>query len=93
LNNGFKIQFAGAPGYTLNFTTNLNWTAAFPPTPVAYSNIKSQVNGAGTISRAQISVLSVAPVPEPATWAMMLGGFGLAGIVLRGRVAKAGLAR
>jgi hypothetical protein len=31
-------------------------------------------------------------VPEPATWALMLGGFGLAGTALRRRSAKAALA-
>lgn len=29
--------------------------------------------------------LRIAPVPEPATWAMMLGGFGLVGLSLRRR--------
>ena len=32
---------------------------------------------------------NVAAVPEPATWAMMLGGFGLAGFALRRRALKA----
>jgi hypothetical protein len=33
--------------------------------------------------------VAVAGVPEPATWALMIGGFGLAGVALRRRVAAA----
>jgi hypothetical protein len=33
----------------------------------------------------QIGLASVAAVPEPAAWAMMIGGFGLAGAMLRHR--------
>ena len=35
---------------------------------------------------------TVAPVPEPASWAMMIGGFALAGGVLRRRTAQARIA-
>lgn len=43
----------------------------------AYVNIHSQLNPAGEV-RGQI-----AAVPEPATWAMMILGFGLVGVALR----------
>jgi len=36
--------------------------------------------------------INIAPVPEPATWAMMLAGLGLAGVVLRRRGATVRLA-
>lgn len=36
--------------------------------------------------------LATAPVPEPATWALMIGGFGLVGFGLRRRVRQDGFA-
>jgi hypothetical protein len=36
--------------------------------------------------------LDVSPVPEPAAWAMMIGGFGLAGAAMRRRVSKVAFA-
>jgi hypothetical protein len=86
---GFNLTFSTGGGYTLNFKTGLDWTAAFPGTPFAVGGVSGMVNGAGVVSdKGQVSVLSVGSVPEPATWALMLGGFGLAGLTLRGRVAK-----
>jgi len=41
---------------------------------------------------AQIKLLDVAPVPEPATWAMMIAGFGLAGAAMRRRERSAAAA-
>jgi hypothetical protein len=83
---GYTLTFAGP--YTLNVKTNLNWTGAFPGTPFTVGNAKANVSG-GVNSNAQVSVLSVgSTVPEPASWVLMLGGFGLAGAALRTRVPK-----
>ena len=41
----------------------------------------------GTTSR-QLFGIAVAPVPEPATWAMMILGFGAVGYSLRRRTAR-----
>jgi len=42
--------------------------------------------GGGSIMRTRFTLLSEAPaVPEPASWAMMIAGFGLAGAALRCR--------
>lgn len=43
------------------------------------------VNRDGDIDGFKFSTLSVTPVPEPSTWAMMIGGFGLIGGALRYR--------
>jgi hypothetical protein len=79
---GFVLKFAGP--FTLNVKTGQNWMTTFPATPVALMG-STKVNGTGGSSATQVSVLGVASVPEPATWAMMLGGFGLAGLTLRKR--------
>ena len=43
---------------------------------------------AATIT-ATFTLVSAAAVPEPATWALMIGGFGVAGVALRRRTALA----
>jgi len=45
------------------------------------------------VNASQPFTLTLYAVPEPATWVMMLGGFGLLGLALRARQAAAGLAR
>jgi hypothetical protein len=40
------------------------------------------------LSTAEISSLGLSPVPEPTTWAMMVGGFGLIGAAMRRRTTK-----
>jgi len=81
---GFDLDFGS---FTLDFTTGLDWSAVFPPTPFSIGAVASQVNNAGPFSAAEISILSVntPPVPEPATWALMLVGFGAAGAFARTR--------
>ena len=37
---------------------------------------------------ARIGAGALAPIPEPATWAMMIGGFGMAGAAMRRRTTK-----
>jgi len=67
--------------------------------PPVFSNIPSPGGGGGgggfappiiTTVTPQVPVTPVAPVPEPASWGMMLLGFGLMGAVLRRRT-SAGL--
>ena len=40
----------------------------------------------------QITAINVAGVPEPASWALMLGGFGLVGRAMRSRRSKVAFA-
>ena len=50
------------------------------------TSISFDTNGAGVADLRQVRVGGfAAPVPEPATWAMMLGGFGLLGASMRRR--------
>jgi hypothetical protein len=54
-------------------------------------NEAGQIIGFGTLNGAERSFLLtpfVAPaIPEPASWALMIAGFGIAGIMARRRVA------
>ncbi len=53
--------------------------------PGSYTLYKAQDRSYGVNSN---GTLSVAGVPEPAAWALMIGGFGLAGAALRRRRAQ-----
>lgn len=46
------------------------------------------VSGGSSSYSGQIEFVPLAAVPEPATWAMMIGGIGLAGGMLRRRLSK-----
>ena len=50
-----------------------------------FNNVGGFAAGGSARSSLTVTVDSVAVVPEPATWAMMIGGFGMAGAVLRRR--------
>lgn len=43
------------------------------------------INGGGGFAFDNITLNDAAAIPEPATWAMMLAGFGLAGSAIRRR--------
>jgi hypothetical protein len=55
---------------------------------VRFGNLQGVTFGGNATSSVSITVDSVA-VPEPATWALMIGGFGLAGATLRRRLSLA----
>jgi hypothetical protein len=48
-------------------------------------NVSFVVDDGGTFQEFRQLRLDVTPVPEPATWAMALTGFGLAGVMMRRR--------
>ena len=66
----------GAPGWTRH-----RFTAVATDVDTTLQFFGYQNNGASGIDDVSVT----AAVPEPATWAMMLGGFGLAGAALRRR--------
>ena len=73
------MVFTLADGKFVNFWSNGDLSGVGGP-PLTY--------GAGVTDGREVLdyvTLDVASVPEPATWAMMIGGFGLAGAALRRR--------
>ena len=97
----FGAQEAGfgtlANGYFINFTglTGYDGSTAKAPTAVEFGGAAGQAfvtdNGTAFINDASNLVFSASVagvVPEPATWAMMIGGIGAAGGALRRRKAN-----
>jgi hypothetical protein len=63
--------------YTYEFTALAGTSTLF------FNNASGGVNGGMYLDN--ISIIDPAAVPEPATWALMIAGFGLAGTALRQR--------
>ncbi|MBT2187293.1 PEPxxWA-CTERM sorting domain-containing protein [Sphingobium nicotianae] len=84
---------AGVPGcFGANF-------CPYVPIGVTFAGTAMSVDFGGSANQvafADITINSATPgnpgVPEPATWAMMIGGFALAGAAMRGRKAVASFA-
>ena len=78
--NGVEISDLTHPG------AFAGWTVQPGATMVGFTESQSggsiYVNWQGALVQGDILI---AGVPEPATWALMLGGFGLAGVALRRR--------
>jgi len=66
-----------------------NWT----PAGVAFAGTAKSIDFGGTVNQTGYDNITFGserpgtgnPVPEPATWALMIGGFGMAGAVIRRR--------
>jgi len=50
--------------------------------------VGDETGGYGPYNQALVTTFNAAAVPEPASWAMMIGGFGLVGAAMRRRAAK-----
>lgn len=94
---------AQRPGYLANpFTVSVDGTTqAFTATNAAFTPYAATFVATGSTATLSftgsalpgdggvgIDAISVTAVPEPATWAMMIGGFGLVGGAMRRRPAK-----
>jgi len=80
--------FSGPNSSTANYDAlSGNIGLAGPYSVTHQYHIIAPTSGPTNSSLSTISVTATA-VPEPATWALMLGGFGLAGLTLRSRSSK-----
>jgi hypothetical protein len=100
--SGSTIYFSkgsgGADLFSVFFTSPINLTtnnagaqSLFASTTNAFTNIAVNNNGTltfGSIDQVSFSASQAAPVPEPAAWLMLVGGFGAMGAALRRRPAR-----
>ena len=78
------------PGYAanlgfLNFIGAIDTSSTFSKVTFYGDGFGEYLVAGGTIRYATLDIGSVGGVPEPATWAMMIIGFGGAGAMLRRR--------
>lgn len=80
---------AHLPGATSSTWTQYSVSGIVPLSGVVRiqfaGNSGSTARGAPGLDDVEMTVTAVGGVPEPATWALMIGGFGLAGATLRRR--------
>lgn len=83
------ITLAHLPGATSSTWTQYSVSGIVPLSGVVRiqfaGNSGSTARGAPGLDDVEMTVTVVGGVPEPATWALMIGGFGLAGAALRRR--------
>ncbi len=84
--NGVTIGSSGGFSSFSNFSANSGFLAGINTIEVAASN--SGGPGGALIEFTASDVTAAGAVPEPAQWALMLGGFGLAGAAMRRRRAR-----
>ena len=78
--SGYPTILAGIKG---NFSQGF-----FIRNDASYSLVRDYASNAGEINFDHVSIsMSTGAVPEPATWAMLITGFGLVGAALRRRTA------
>jgi PEP-CTERM motif len=77
-----QITFRTAQGSTVNFQTSYNFAPGSFSALGTYTSIQGPNNFASLIIR---DTNAVPVVPEPASWAMMIAGFGIVGGTVRRR--------
>lgn len=86
--NGTNVRVYGAGAVLLN-TVAIDFVNGFAPVALAEAGITrlefDNNSGGGFNWIFGIGELSFNPVPEPATWAMLIAGFGLVGATMRRR--------
>ena len=50
-----------------------------------FQNTAGALHGGMYLDKISVAAVETGAIPEPATWALMIGGFGLAGAALRRR--------
>jgi PEP-CTERM motif-containing protein len=76
--NGVTVGSPGSGSFTLDYTATNLTELEFDDFAVRYQSLGANGEGSGTGTGRLVP-----PVPEPATWAMMLVGFGTAGAAMR----------
>ncbi len=86
----------GSPGSGITPQTWYNFNATFTPTATTTSTLSFQFQGLGVTAADfaidRVYVVAATSVPEPATWGMMILGFGVVGGLARRRRASGDLA-
>jgi hypothetical protein len=80
------VTFLGSFGSetrTFDLKNGSNWIAASTDGGDRISAVLFDTNGAGVGDLRQVRLGAFTAVPEPASWAMLLGGFGILGLATR----------
>lgn len=80
--NGFQLDFSNFIGSLSDL--RISSASTFTPVGFTVTGNSVRINLSGQTVRAN-DVLEIAAVPEPATWGMMIFGFGLVGTAIRRR--------
>lgn len=78
-NTGFSKADMGWTNYTYSFT------ALSDVTTLSFASLTESPWTGPALDNVRVTALSALPVPEPTTWALMMGGFALIGSTMRRR--------
>ena len=84
--NGSALVTFQSGGQTFSYDigqNGQNYLGAFGAPITSVTITASPANIIGDVRQIRLGGIAVAPIPEPATWALMIGGFGLVGGAMR----------